>query len=145
MKTLISVYKYRSIRACADVLADLMVEILDDDVYKIVPLPTIERHIRERGFDHIGLLARKIERRSSSRVSPVLRRGNKAVQVGANEKVRKKQAESAYIVKDNIDTEANYLLLDDVWTTGSSMLAACNKLRAYGCQKISIAVLAKSG
>ena len=114
MKALISVYKYQSVRACADVLADLMVEVLDDDVYKIVPLPTIERHIRERGFDHIGLLARKIERRCSSRISSVLRRGNKAVQVGADEKMRKKQAESAYIVKNNINTEANYLLLDDV-------------------------------
>jgi predicted amidophosphoribosyltransferase len=77
--------------------------------------------------------------------SRALIRGNNAVQVGASEAKRAEQAKTAYIPKDNIDRDANYLLVDDVWTTGSSMMAACNALQKVGCKNINIAVIAKSG
>ncbi len=95
-------------------MADLLLNVLDDDKYVIVPLPTIRRHIRERGFDHIGRMASIISRNSSSSVSKILWRNNDAVQVGASREERKKQAKTAYKVRGDIDTNANYLLLDDV-------------------------------
>ena len=75
----------------------------------------------------------------------MLIRGNNAVQVDASEEKRAEQAKTAYIPKDGIDRDANYLLIDDVWTTGSSMMAACDALQKVGCKNINIAVIAKSG
>ena len=55
-------YKFYSRRYYAGVFARLMTEVIMElseagaEEYVIVPLPTISRHIRERGFDHIGFL-----------------------------------------------------------------------------------------
>ena len=48
-------YKYGSVVALADVLAgflDSALPFFADEII-VVPLPTIARHIRERGFDHM--------------------------------------------------------------------------------------------
>ncbi len=112
---------------------------------RVVALPTIGRHIRERGFDHMAKLAQKVAQMNDLKVAKVLVRGNNAVQVGASMEKRKEQAKTAYVARSGIDTSANYLLIDDVWTTGSSMLAAAKTLREAGCKNLNVAVIAKSG
>ena len=107
--------------------------------YVIVPLPTIRRHVRERGFDHIGLICQK----TGCSVEKVLRRRRDTVQVGANREQRMKQALEAYGAKGVIPDE-HYLLVDDVWTTGSSMMAACEAMRSAGAKNLAIAVIARS-
>ena len=60
LKDLVSLFKYRGVRAGGIELARLFklkFGELDDDLV-IVPLPTIRKHIRERGFDHTYKLAR---------------------------------------------------------------------------------------
>mgnify|MGYP003552232948 FL=1 len=66
------------------------------------------------------------------------------MQVGASAEQRARQAQEAYTLKSGFDPEKHYILLDDVWTTGSSMLAAAQKLRSEGAQKIDILVIAKT-
>ena len=112
---------------------------------KVVALPTITRHVRERGFDHMAKLARALAKQNGLEMAQALVRGNNAVQVGASMEKRQEQAKTAYVVRADINREANYLLIDDVWTTGSSMLAAAKTLREAGCKHLNIAVIAKSG
>lgn len=119
-------------------LAEMVGEILPDG-WTLVPLPTIARHVRERGFDHIGLVAK----RTGQPVSRVLVRNKNTVQVGASRELRCEQAKEAYRAV-NVNPDMNYLLLDDVWTTGSSMMAAMQKLREAGAKKIGIVVIARS-
>ena len=138
MKQLIEVYKFHSVRAVAQVLAEMM-DLVVPDGFTLIPLPTIQRHIRERGFDHIGLVAKKMR----SPVERALMRNKNTVQVGASREERASQAKEAYRAL-KIDSRKNYLLLDDVWTTGSSMMAATQKLREMGVNKIGIAVIARS-
>ena len=76
-------------------------------------------------------------------VEKVLVRNKNTVQVGASREERASQAKEAYRAL-KIDSSKNYLLLDDVWTTGSSMMAAMQKLREAGAEKIGIAVVARS-
>ena len=125
-------------RAVAAVLAEMMNSVVSGD-WTLVPLPTIPSHIRERGFDHIGLVARKMR----LPVANVLVRNKNTVQVGASREERAAQAKEAYRALV-VDLDKNYLLLDDVWTTGSSMMAAMQKLREVGAKKIGIAVIARS-
>lgn len=137
---MINVYKYESVRALSWELADLVVHKVGSFDGVVVPLPTINKHIRERGFDHIGLIAKK----TGWRVEKLLKRRNKTVQVGASAEMRKKQAATAYRIAGKIDPKAEYLLMDDVWTTGSSMLAAHDMLQKAGAEKISVVVIAKT-
>lgn len=138
LKELISNYKYNSIRAASCVLAELLYGVIGSD-FTLVPLPTISRHIRERGFDHIGLICKKI----GMPVEKVLLRAKDTVQVGASSEQRQEQAKGAYYA-GGVDESKRYLLVDDVWTTGSSMMAACEAMRLAGTKNLAIAVIARS-
>lgn len=139
-------YKYKSIRKAAGVLAELIdhaIELRQNNVV-VVPLPTISKHIRERGFDHTLLLAKKLARRHKGwQVQRILERQGKTVQVGSDGDKRRRQAKDAYTVGKGakIDSTKTYLLLDDVWTTGASMEAAIAQLKAAGAEKLAAAVI----
>ena len=101
----------------------------------LVPLPTIRKHIRERGFDHTLRLCFELENFLQKRLDDfgisveyqsLLARKNKTVQVGKEKKERMKQAEKAYGLREGIKIENNtlYILVDDVTTTGASLVAA---------------------
>ena len=138
LKRLIEIYKYHSVRAAAPILAEALMSAVGDG-YTLVPLPTINRHIRERGFDHISLVCKK----TGLPVEKALIRANNTVQVGASLEQRREQAKSAYAL-GKYDLNKKYCLVDDVWTTGSSMLAAAELLRATGIKNLAIAVIARS-
>ena len=138
LKELISNYKYNSIRAASYELAELLCGVIEP-YFTLVPLPTIGRHIRERGFDHIGLICKKM----GMPVEKVLLRAKNTVQVGASSEQRREQAKDAYCARD-VDEVKRYLLIDDVWTTGSSMMAACEAMRLSGAKNLAIAVIARS-
>ena len=59
IKDLVSLFKYRSVRACGVEMAKLLRMTFGDctEGALIVPLPTIRKHVRERGFDHTLKLA----------------------------------------------------------------------------------------
>ena len=143
-------YKYNSTRAIGIKLAELINEKLPKNLPSntyIVPLPTSTKHIRERGFDHTLFVARHLAKLNHTfKVNQLLIREKNTVQVGSNRKTRLLQAEQAFKVKKSaqINKNATYLLLDDVWTTGASMLAATKKLRAVGAKHIIIAELSVS-
>ena len=107
----------------------------------LVPLPTIRKHIRERGFDHTLRLCFELENFLQKRLEKLgmkveyrdlLVRKNKTVQVGKEKKERVKQAEKAYGIREGIKIENKtlYILVDDVTTTGASLLAAKKILQA---------------
>ena len=101
----------------------------------LVPLPTIRKHIRERGFDHTLRLCFELENFLQKRLDDfgisveyqsLLVRKNKTVQVGKEKKERMRQAEKAYGIREGIKIENRtlYILVDDVTTTGASLAAA---------------------
>ncbi|MBQ2672903.1 ComF family protein [Candidatus Saccharibacteria bacterium] len=146
---LIHDYKYNSIRALSYPIAEICRDILPIFVgnVSIVPLPTISRHIRERGFDHITKIARIIAHPYQNwKVEPLLIRARQTVQVGASESERLSQAKKAYQLnsKITINPDTTYILFDDVWTTGASMKAAHKILSNAGATKIVFLILAVS-
>lgn len=147
---LIHDYKYSSTRAIGKKLAELLNETLPDikGPVIIVPLPTISKHIRERGFDHTYKIAKNFIklRGKKYQIKKLLIRKNNTVQVGSDRKTRINQAKEAYDIAPNvkIDTSATYILFDDVWTTGASMKTAQKKLHDAGASKIFLSVLAIS-
>ena len=153
LSDLISDYKFHSRRHYVTVFAKMIAEDLKnlpkDTV--VVPLPTIEKHIRSRGFDHIKLLAEAVSKLNGFEIVPLLSRANNTVQVGKDSKTRIVQARDAYklnpeILPSHLKTLQKHpiLLLDDVWTTGASMKRASFLLRSAGFRDIYGVVLAKN-
>ena len=123
------------------VLRKVETEIKEIRQIVLVPLPTIRKHIRERGFDHTLRLCFELENFLQKRLDDfgisveyqdLLVRKNKTVQVGKEKKERVKQAEKAYGICEGvkIDTNTLYILVDDVTTTGASLAAAKKILQA---------------
>ena len=118
------------------------VEIQEIRKIVLVPLPTIRKHIRERGFDHTLRLCFELENFLQKRLEglgvkveyqDLLVRKNKTVQVGKVKKERMRQAEKAYGIREGIKIENRtlYILVDDVTTTGASLAAARKILQAH--------------
>ena len=157
---LIHDYKFNSVRALARPLAEILNSIIPNNLSastandtntlktQIIPLPTINKHIRERGLDHTYLIAKHFAhlRGSNCRVSKLLTRNQNTVQVGSSREVRLTQASSAYFLVKNaaIDPSTTYILFDDVWTTGASLQAAYAILQKAGARNVIIAALALS-
>lgn len=123
------------------VLRKVETEIKEIRQIVLVPLPTIRKHIRERGFDHTLRLCFELENFLQKRLAKLgmkveyedlLVRKNKTVQVGKEKKERMKQAEKAYGIREGIKIESKtlYVLVDDVTTTGASLTAAKKILQA---------------
>ena len=155
LKQIVEDYKFQSIRASGRDLAELIDGVLPEmSNVVVVPLPTISRHIRERGFDHTRLIAKHLVRlrnrhelKSSWRLVPLLERKNNTVQVGSDRNTRLQQAKEAYELNSRflkshpISPDLTYLLLDDIWTTGASMESAIKILQKTGAKKGAGAVL----
>lgn len=146
LKKLVERYKYQSIRAVGGVLVELLDVIMPEGLEEVVlvPLPTIGRHVRERGLDHTLWLAKHLARKRGWKCERVLARAAGTVQVGAKMKEREQQARKAYRVTGELCATKHYILLDDVWTTGATMEAAGRVMRVAGAQKLSAVVLAVS-
>ena len=133
------------------VLRKVETEIKEIRQIVLVPLPTIRKHIRERGFDHTLRLCFELENFLQKRLDDfgisveyqsLLVRKNKTVQVGKAKKERVKQAEKAYGIREGVEIENKtlYILVDDVTTTGASLAAAKKILQA---DRVWAAVLMK--
>lgn len=144
LSRLIKEYKYQAVRAIGDVL----VEVLDRAIPElpnntvVVPLPTVGKHVRERGLDHTLILAKKLAHRRGWKCQQLLLRAADTVQVGTKASERMMQAKKAYMTRKKVDSGVCYLLLDDVWTTGASMLAAAEVMKAAGAKTVMGVVVA---
>ena len=142
---------YKSGEVTCGVLRKVETEIKEIRQIVLVPLPTIRKHIRERGFDHTLRLCFELENFLQKRLDDfgisveyqsLLVRKNKTVQVGKEKTERVKQAEKAYGICEGVKLDMNtlYILVDDVTTTGASLAAAKKILQA---KQVWAAVLMK--
>ena len=142
--------KYHSARSAAKPLAEILSRTIPSNYQNliVIPLPTIARHIRKRGLDHTTIISNQFAKyyKQGAKVSHLLLRINKTTQVGSSRDQRLKQAQTAYIVnpKIRISPKSTYLLLDDVWTTGASMLSATKILQDNGAKNLILTTLTLS-
>lgn len=145
LQKIIGVYKFQRAKAGCQVLADLLINILpvlpDDTV--IVPIPTASNHIRGRGYDHTLQICSLIARRRGLKCKQLILRKTNTKQRQASLKQRQEQAKDNFFVEKSIDINIPYLLIDDVYTTGSTLKYASEALHRAGVKNIWIAVIAR--
>ena len=71
------------------------------------------------------------------------RRTNVTQHVAATAVQRRRQAQQFFRVVGQIDDQAHYLIIDDIFTTGSTIKAAATVLRQAGARYVDIAVVAR--
>lgn len=145
LEKLIDGYKFANARAAYRPLAELLHErlpVLPGSVV-IVPVPTVSAHIRQRGYDHMLLIARRFGRLRKLPVSTVLRRVTSTRQRDAGRAQRITQAKVAFQCFEQLNPTVTYLLLDDVMTTGATMRYAAKALRDAGAETVWIASVSR--
>ena len=109
----------------------------------IVPVPTVASHIRQRGYDHTRLLARRLAKLQGLPTKQLVYRQTATKQRGENRETRKRQATAAFGVRGKLDAKAVYLLVDDVITTGATLHFAGKALRDAGAGDVWVGVIAR--
>lgn len=145
LQRLIDGYKFRNARAAYWPLADLLHLRLPDLPKEtvIVPIPTISSHIRQRGYDHMLLIARQLGRFRHLPVNSLLTRATNTTQRGAKARERDAQAKAAFVCQSQLNSDAVYLLVDDVITSGATVNYAAQTLRNAGASRVWVASISR--
>ncbi len=145
LKDIIDAYKFQFTKHAVRSLAELLDEsfpLFPSDVV-IVPIPTAASHVRQRGYDHLELLARAFSIKREISVVHLLTRQSSRTQHRLNKEERQQEAGKAFVADiTSIDPDTPLLLLDDIITTGSTVSSAAQVLHEAGVKTIFVAALA---
>lgn len=145
VEKLIYAYKFKRTKAASEPLAELLdsaLPYISNPV--IVPIPTASSRIRQRGYDQVLLLARKLGKKRQLSLLTVLERTNQGRQLGASRTQRLRQAKDTFrIMKPELVEGKTIILLDDVLTTGATLENAAIKLKQAGAAQIYGLVVAQ--
>lgn len=140
LKALVAVSKFDSARAGCDRQAELLNHVLPElpsDVV-VVPVPTIARHVRQRGYGHAERIARQLAKHRKLSYQELFARTSQLVQHGATRSARTAQARRSYRLAKQVQPGATYLIVDDVYTTGATIDALASLLRGAGVKTSQI-------
>lgn len=109
----------------------------------LVPVPMHPRRERERGYNQSALLAEGVARAAGggTRVESLLcRQLDTKTQTTLDRRARRANLKNAFALAPGaaINPEHNYLLIDDVFTTGSTLNACAQVLRKAGCLQLDV-------
>lgn len=114
----------------------------------IVPVPLSKRRRIERGFNQAEILANALEGHAGIRSSSdVLERSAHFAmhRAGMDRKAREESVKKAFEVKKpKLVREERVLLIDDVFTTGSTASACAKTLKASGAAEVNVLTLART-
>ena len=116
--------------------------------YLLLPVPLHFRKRRMRGYNQAYFIAKGISDVTNVDIMPlksVLRTKNTLTQTGFTLEKRRLNIENAFKIAD-VDAiqDKNIMIVDDVFTTGSTSFELASVLKASNCDKIGIATIAQA-
>lgn len=145
-KDLVHHLKFERAVAASKPMARAMASLLPSSTRSclITAVPTASSRVRMRGYDQAAVLARRIARITKASYSPLLARTTQTRQLGASRLQRHMQLKDAFYVPHEARCrDQTVILVDDVMTTGSSLEAAAEALRASGAKRVFGLVFAR--
>ncbi len=153
VKEAILLFKYRGFKVLGHWLGDLLAENLgnEDDLWEgveaLVPVPLHPRKERKRGFNQAQVLARRLAKHKS--LSLLERRLIKVVNIPAQTSLeaeeREKNVRGAFRIRKAKDLKGKIVLLvDDVYTTGSTLRECSLTLKKAGAKEVRAVTVAQA-
>lgn len=105
----------------------------------LVPIPLYSSKLKSRGYNQAEILAKGLGEKLNLQVLNCLKRIKKTQsQVGLSQKERKENISGAFSPASNIliSQYPNIFLIDDVFTTGSTLNEAAKMLKKAGVRKV---------
>lgn len=151
LKEVIHAYKYKSVEALADPLANLFIHHLQrfappSNNLVVVPVPLHPSRLRHRGFNQAELLAQRVAQTFGFDYAPtaLVRTRSTLSQVELSSKARFKNVMDAFCCPHpSIVKGKSVLLIDDVCTTGATLEACASELKKAKARQIWGLVLAR--
>ena len=148
VKKLIYNFKYKPyLSDLQNSLVDLFYEsIIQNEIFQkaysskptLVSIPLHPKRLRIRGYNHAQLLAEGLSEKLNLKVIKILARTKDTKsQFGLKLKDRKENIKNAFILNAKYKIlNANVLLVDDILTTGSTLLEAARILKKQGVKQV---------
>ena len=133
------------------VLRDIASMVLNSSDYTayingatLIPVPLHPVKFRERGFNQSQKLATMLAKTCQAKVLNLLRRTKfTQTQTRLNRHLRYQNVKNAFAIATNarVIADDDYILIDDVFTTGSTLNACAQVLRQVGAKSIRVATI----
>lgn len=144
VRRLVHRLKYESVREAAEILARPMAYLHAEEEEILVPVPTDRTRRRVRGFNQATLLAGHLSDTLGMEMCEALRRvEGRAPQTGLSLEQRRKNLVGC-MKADSVVRGRRVLLIDDVYTTGSTVAEAARALYAAGAASVGVFAAARS-
>ncbi len=143
MRASIGRFKYRNRREYADFYVEALLQVCGDAirVWKpeaLIPVPLHKSRRRHRGFNQAELVARRLGRKLGIPVCEnlLVRTKKTRPQKELTDQERRQNLKNAFQVKQNDVRLKKVLLIDDIYTTGSTMDACSGILLENGVENV---------
>jgi ComF family protein len=158
LRELIHLLKYNQVRPAANVLGRMLTEAIEDlqplftgNEVLVVPVPLHARKLRQRGFNQSELIARAglklkaADRQFELNAKVLERRRETKSQIGLSRHQRRENIRGAFVVVNPGEvTGREILLVDDVFTTGTTVSECARVLRRAGASRVYVATVART-
>jgi ComF family protein len=148
LRTLIQHFKFREMRPLEDFLGQVLAQglPLEADFDLVIPVPMHWLRVLMRGYNQAELLARKLSRmRGIPYANPMRKKFLVRRQSALRGSARRKNVEGVYSVKRSHEVAGKkVLLVDDVYTTGSTANVCARLLKQAGASYVAVIALART-
>ncbi len=114
----------------------------------VVPIPTSPRNLRRRGYNQAAVIAAALSTALDRPLLPCLeRRSQTGTQTALNPTQRRANVSGAFVVAEAFADRVagcRILLVDDVITTGATIVAAVEALRPAGPESVTAYAFART-
>ncbi|MDH3972875.1 MAG: ComF family protein [Deltaproteobacteria bacterium] len=140
--------KYSNKTSLASPLAELLCchSFMASSFDNLVAVPLHKSRLRERGFNQSQLLASSLAEKCSKKRSSFLleRIRDTPPQVGMKRARRLENVKNAFAVRKGASVEGkSILLVDDVYTTGATVMECSRVLKKAGAKEVKVLTLAR--
>lgn len=154
IRNLIKSFKYQYIRELSEPLSRLLIKLLEQNFkflasnsrFLIIPIPLHERKLRYRGFNQAELLAKEVANHFNLLIETHILKRIVHTDPQANIKntdKRKNNLKNVFSVIPGAVQGKSILLVDDVCTTGATLIEAAKVLKSNNAKEIWAITVAK--
>jgi ComF family protein len=142
LREIIHHLKYADRVSLANPLGDILRECLEREPFSgdlIIPVPLHRSRERKRGFNQAELIAARLRRPVDKRL--LRRRKNTGSQTGLGRSERRRNLAGAFEVRGEL--KGTVIVVDDVYTTGSTMNEIARTLKRAGAERVEVLTVAR--